>query len=185
MAEAKLKGISFVHFHEYLVEMHGEEGLKLISGGVSPRAAKTITQPNAAEWYPLADLVELERAFVDRFHGGDSTRSALIGCYDLERSVGKVYRFLFKFLEPAFLVKRSAKLWSTLVDQGRVEIEELEANRIVMRIHELNPLHAVYCNDIRGSSLGMLQACGVRTGVVEHTECVLDGKPACRFDIHW
>jgi predicted hydrocarbon binding protein len=51
-----------------------------------------------------------------------------------------------------------------------------------MRVSGLDPIHPIYCHDLRGSFHAALSACGAKNLQVVHTECVLEGKPDCVFD---
>jgi len=147
---------------------------------LSPAVLKVFSFPNASEWYPISWLVEIEKAACELFYGGDYREAWRFGYYDLEVSVSRIYRFLFRFLEPTFLFERTTKLWNTLVDQGRVVLDN-KSNPLTISFHDVHPPHSVYCHDVRGSLMGSLAACGAKDIVVDHPECVLQGKPACVY----
>ena len=114
----------------------------------------------------------------------DVAATERFGRYSLEKSIHQVYMVLFRLLQPTFLIKRSAAAWSTFLDHGRLEVEQKGPNAATLRVHGLDPIHEVYCNDLRGAFLASLEACGTRPEVV-HTACVLKGDPAMVFEAKW
>jgi hypothetical protein len=185
VAEVNVKGISLIHLRDFLVAAHGEEGLRAVAGSLSPGVAKALATPAAMAWYPLKDYVEIERAVIGRFYGGDVSQAARIGRHDLEESLNKVYRFLFQFMEPTFLIKRSARLWNTFISGGGIELEQPTPRSARIRLRDLDTLHPVYCHDLSGSFAGALSACGQGHAVVAHTECRFRGGKACVFEGRW
>jgi len=182
--EASIKGVSLVHLRDYLVSHHGEEGLHQVLQALSPESAQVLNRPFATDWYPLKTMVAIERAIIDQFHGGDPREAYRFGQYDLERAVSRIYRIIFPLLDPTFLVKKSARLFQSMISQGRVRIEQPNPRHLYVYLEELDPLDEVYCNDWRGSLIGMFKACGVDCEV-RHDECRLRGAPHCRYQVTW
>ena len=182
---AKLKGIGVIHLTECIQKSYGDEGWRHVLEHVSPETRRMLESPVAWEWYPVRQVVEAECAVLERFHGGDCTRAFVFGEYSLQQSIHNVYRVLFRLLETGFLVKKSAQLWRTFIDQGSLQVEQLDSKRIRLRVCDFDPVHPAYCHDLRGSFHASLAACGAKTPEVVHTECVLSGAPACLFEARW
>jgi len=98
-----------------------------------------------------------------------------------------VYRFLFKFLSPEVLIQKSAKLWGTFMDGGRLEFEPLSRNSAAVRAVGVAPSSAIWCHEFRGALLGALAVCQTPEAQrsVTETECVFRGGECCRFEIRW
>jgi hypothetical protein len=183
--EPRIKGVSFVHLHDFVAQNHKDEGIDKVVARLTPEQGRAFNVPNATEWYPLTTLIAVERAIVELYYAGDVQEAWRFGQYDLQLSVGRVYRFLFQMLQPTFLIKRGAKLWGTMVEGGKMSVEELEPRHVRVHFDDFNPIDRVYCNDMRGSLLGMLEACGIKSGAVTHPKCVLDGAKSMMFDVTW
>lgn len=184
-AEAKLKGVGVIHLTECIKKTYGDEGWRYVLEHVSPQTRQMLQSPLAWEWYPIRQVVEAECAILERFHGGDCKEAFRFGEYSLQQSINHVYRVLFRLLETGFLVKKSAQLWRTFIDQGSLEVEQVAERQLRLRVCGFDPLHPAYCHDLRGGFHASLAACGAKAPEVVHTECVLSGAPACLFEASW
>ncbi|MGC4114509.1 MAG: hypothetical protein QM765_07835 [Myxococcales bacterium] len=180
-----MKGVAMVHFREYVLKRAGEEGLEEIAATLSPAASKMLTQPAACDWYELAPVVEIEHALVNKFFNGDITAVAQLGEFDAVESISRIYRILFRFLDPATLVKKSSQLWSRYYDRGELKVDQLGPRRLAVHVTGHAPRELIHCHEFRGGLLGCIRVCGFDTGRVEHSACVLSGAPACTYELTW
>ena len=86
-----------------------------------------------------------------------------------------------------YLVEKSAKLWSHMVDQGSFEVAHLDyqASRATVHICGINPVDQVYCYDVLGSITGSMKTCGAKNASATHSACVLMGAEACVYECRW
>jgi hypothetical protein len=184
---ANLKGISFLHLRELVEKEQGRAGLERLTASLSEEARSILALPSPMAWYPLPRLIEIERRYVDLFHAGDVRQAARIGQYDIEASLSGVLKVFMRLVSVSFLVEKTAKLWSQMVDQGRMEFDGFDprSGHGAINVVGLDPIDDVYCNDLRGSYIGAVRACGGKDVVAEHTECVLRGGGKCRFEMRW
>jgi len=185
MAETRLKGIVLVHFRDYVIEKHGEKILDELLAGLSPEASKLLNSPAGYEWYPLKPVVEIEHAIVKRLFGGDLTQIAELGRYDMIEAISKIYRILFRFIDPATIVSVSGKLWSKFHDQGSLTAERVGPREVLVRVQGHQPLDVIHCHEVRGGLLGCFSVCNLPKGRADHLECVLQGAPACLYRLTW
>jgi len=186
MKRPNIKGISFVHLREFIRENFRPEGYEQICKAIRPAARKILELPLAMQWYPLEDLVDIEKTVAETFFGGDYKQAYRIGKYDLMKSIPGVYRPILIFMNATYLLKRSETLWSTMVDCGELRIKaDLDHRRAEATVRGLDPIHEVYCHDVSGSFAGALNACGEKGARVTHPECVLKGGKCCRFELTW
>ncbi|HEY3451289.1 MAG TPA: hypothetical protein VGK67_33330 [Myxococcales bacterium] len=185
MNDTHVKGVALAHFREFALQKVGEKGLEEIAATLSPAAAKAFTSPAACDWYELAAIVEIEHALARRLFNGDETAAAQLGEYDVEESISKVYRILFRLLDPATIIKKSGQLWSRFYDRGEVRVELLGPRRALVHVSGHGPREEIHCHEIRGGLLGCIKVCGIKTGKAEHTACVLKGAPACTYELTW
>ncbi len=167
------------------MSQHGEAGLQRVLARLSPEAGKLLRSWNATVWYPLNHIVEIDLAVLNALYGGDTKQGYRIGHFDTSRSVSKVYRFLFRFLEPTFLLKRSAKLWSNYYDRGALTIEQVGEGQALARLSDFDPVHECLCHVLRGAFAGALEVCQARGVTIGHPECVLEGARTCLFEAGW
>jgi len=184
---ASLKGVIPFHLNQYLLSNFGEDGLGRVCAGLSPSAAQMLRTPVAHQWYPHADFLAAEEQACKLFYGGNYAEAWRFGAYNMEESIAKVYRFLFRFLSPELLMQKSAKLWSTFMDTGRLEFQSLGTSASVMRAIDVRPASTIWCHEMRGALLGALSVCKTPEGQrsVTETECVFRGGTCCRFESRW
>ncbi len=187
MGQAKVKGILAMHLNSYLVSLHGEEGLAQVCAQLRPQVAHLIRSPIAHEWYPHLDFLEVEEAITQVHFGGDITQAWRFGHFNMEQSVHRVYRFLFRLLSPEHLLKKSAKLWGTFMDQGTMKAESLGPRAVALEIEGFVPAKPVWCHEMRGALLGALEVCSIpeAQGRVVETCCAFKGAKRCRFEVSW
>jgi hypothetical protein len=184
-SEPRIKGISFIHFGEYLREKHGQQGLDRVLGAVDPSFRDLPIKAYGHEWYPLRALVECERKYVELFHGGDPRQTAAFGKYDAARQVGAIYRVILRHLSTAFLLKRGPLIWKSYMDRGVCAPRETGPNRVEIDLGGYDPIDQVHCHENVGSFESALEVCGASDARVEHVACRLDGAPACHYVATW
>jgi len=180
----RIKGLSLMHLNDYMRETHGEEGYHRLLAALPPNVAETLKGAFGHEWYPLATLVECEKTFVDMFHGGDVTKTALFGKYDCARQIG-IYRVVLRHLNTDFLVKRGPLIWKNYMDSGECVSRETGDRIFEITLSGYDPMHRVHCYDAAGSFQGAVEVCGGKSVRVEHPTCRLEGGKACVYVCRW
>jgi hypothetical protein len=185
MAVTRIKGISMIHMVDYLKAVHGAGSVDRVAARLSAKSAKALKVGTAFEWFDLPTFVEIERTVIALYYGGDIKEAWRMGKYDMEESMNKVYRFLFRFFSPATLIDRSAKVFHTFVEGGNCAIERVGGTEVRATIEGIEPLDECYCHDLRGSFLGLISLCGLKSGEAEHVTCRLRGDKTCSYHVRW
>lgn len=185
MSHAMTKGVTLLHLHDFVVERFGEPGLAKLRAALPERVARPLGMPNAAEWYPLTDYEQALQTLTDLFFEGDASKAAEFGMYNLEHSIRGVYRVIVWMLSPDVLLQKSARLWGTFLNEGKLESVLVSPGVIKLKVTGLHPTHASWCHGLRGSFLGSLKVCGAQDPKVAHDACVLQGAPECTFTATW
>lgn len=183
--EPRIKGVSFIHFGEFVRETHGQQGLQRILEAVDPANATLLQKAYGHEWYPLRALVECEKKLVELFCGGDPRMVSRFGKYDSVRQVGAIYRVILRHMSTPFLLKRGPLIWKSYMDRGLVVPTQTGPNRIEVELSGYDPIASVHCFENAGSFEGALEVCGAKAAKVEHVACRLEGAPACRYVATW
>ncbi len=181
----RIRGVFLVHLGELLLKEHGPEALEKVAARLSPEAARALRAPANFDWYPMTDAVAIEQAVIDAFYGGDIAQAARFGRFDVHDSLKGIYRFLFRLLDTETLILKAGKVWSKYYDQGRLIAEKVGPRNVLLRVEGFNPVHPIHCHELTGAFYGAVDAARLKTGRVEHSECVLDGKQACLFEVRW
>jgi hypothetical protein len=99
IASPKIKGISFINRHDFVVERFGEDGLARVLAAVKPDTAHALRTSSAVDWFPLEMLVELDLAIVGCLFAGDLSKARIIGEYNVNKAVSRIYRPLMRLLD--------------------------------------------------------------------------------------
>lgn len=181
---ARIKGVAFANRYEYLVSTHGEDGLRRVMGRLSPEDAKVLHLPNASEWYPLETMLRVDQAIVEELLGGDVEKMVDVGAFSWRQNLNVTYRFLFRILSAETVVAQAPSAFRRMLDTGTAAVERLGPKDVVVRYEGFHPVKPTYCRVLRGSLLGILDACRVKGTVADHG-CVFRGDPCCSFRVRW
>ncbi|MGC4120714.1 MAG: hypothetical protein QM765_40280 [Myxococcales bacterium] len=181
----RIKGLSFIHRHGFLLERFGEEGLQRILRGVSPETAQVLRTASAQDWVPLQRLVEVDLAIVETFFGKDLKAGRIIGEYNMNQAISRIYKLVMRLISAEMAVKRTAAVWEKIVQGGALTATMTGPRCGTLMLSGIDPLHRLYCHVLAGGFEGVLHACGEAQARCEHIECVMDGAAACRFEMRW
>lgn len=184
-AEINTKGLSFVHLRQYLLDHFGEKEFDRVCDALSPECAAIFRSPFAHEWYPLKIQAAIEAKTIELLYQGDYRRAEDFGRNDAQKQIGSVYRFLLAIMAPGFLVKKADRLWKLSMSGGRCEVDQVNERGCRVRLSAYNSHHEVLCYDWLGSFKGMLEVCGVKNPVVEHTACRFRSSLYCEYLLRW
>lgn len=183
--ETKIKGISFLHMGLFVEQEFKAAGVQRLHAALAPEVLETLQSSYGHEWYPLAHLVEVEKAVATLFFAGDASQMERFGHFDGLRQIGGIYRIMLKLATPPFLLKQSARIWRTYMDRGELVIQDEGPNTATVAVSGYDPLHVVHCYENIGTFRAGLEVCGAKAPVVRHRACRLQGAPACLFEARW
>ncbi len=185
MAEPKTKGVALIHMAEFIQETWGADGFARYLKALPEDLRGRLQQPNATEWYSLAGHAESIKRLADLFYGGDYSKTDVVGVHNLNKSVNGVYRLVVRLLEPEFLIRKSARLWSAFVDTGTLQVERVGERQLRIWLEGIRSPHPAWCHSVGGSFVGALQACHAKDAKSVHDRCVANGAAACEYQVSW
>jgi len=173
--------------HLFVIDRFGSEGLRKLLTRLPPELGKELEFCTAdrSKWHPLPDVIAVDRAIVETFFDGDITAASQIGIFGMRSAVNGFFRFFFRFLDPVSVSGRIGDLFSNLVRPGRMVFETVGPKEFLVRYENLDPMDRIYCELLRGSVIGTLMACNVKSPKVEHIRCRLDGARECVNRASW
>lgn len=183
--QPQVKGISFINRHTFVTQRFGDAALAQVQARLGEDAARVLRASTASEWYPLAHLVEIDRAIVEVCLAGQAERAREIGAFNLEQASKTVFRLLLRLFEPANALRKAAVLWKRLVDRGSLDAQSTGPTTARVRLDGLKVGDPIYCRVLEGSFISVLRASGAKSVEVEHPECVCHGAEACLFELRW
>lgn len=180
-----MKGVAALNLADFVKAKFGPDGFARLLAGLPPEQAQRLQAPIATEWFPLALHALTLQKMADLFWAGDATKAEAVGVDNLQKSVTGVYRVIVRMLDPEFLIRKSARLWTTFVDTGAMEVDRLADKRLRVRLEGIRSPHPAWCHSVGGSCVGALVACGARSPRCVHDECVFKGGARCAFVVTW
>lgn len=185
MPATLIKGTAFLNRSDFITERFGDDGLRRVRAKLTEAQARLLDFPNAAEWYPIETVLEVDQVIVSELLGGDATRFAEVGAFSLQRNLTGIYRFLFQVLSTQTMLQVGVSAFKKSVSQGSPVFEQRGPGDVVVRYVGFNPQKESYCHFLRGAIGGVLGVCGAKDGTVEKVECALKGQSACAFRVRW
>jgi len=184
--EILCKGVSLLHFHDFVQSRFGDEAWGEVLYKLKPDAREIFTRRILASgWYPYPTYVEAVKIVVECFLDGDIRRAREIGAYNLESSLNTIYRAMYKVGSPAFLMRMSAILWRSYFNVGRMVVEKSGRGFAIARIEDFVPPAEVCCWHITGSMVRGLEFSGASSVKPVHTHCPLKGDRFMRYEARW
>jgi hypothetical protein len=138
----------------------------------------------ASGWYDTRLVGELlalleEAAATD---DGDAWASDLAEAIAKD-NVGGVYRSLFRLITtPAMLEANAQRVWRTYCDEGILVVHAPRAGELQLEIRYWAHHNAHTCRVVGYAIQHVLRAVGYSALVIERTQCISQGDPACAYE---
>ncbi|MEW6737809.1 MAG: hypothetical protein AB1489_41395 [Acidobacteriota bacterium] len=106
------------------------------------------------------------------------------GRFILEDGLSGVYKAFGYVLDPMRLLSKAPIMWTTINDTGRMEVEELAANRVKLNLFDC-PVDISQCWRSTGWATRMLEIAEAKNIQIIHTKCYSRGDNCCEWKIEW
>jgi hypothetical protein len=158
---------------------------------VMPPATRAICQRRllAVEWVSYGDWFRFLDAVCDELLGGDEEKLFALGCKFCERDFGGVYKVFLRFGSPAFILDRTAKVWSTYYDFAKLEatkrVQDGAKSLVRVELSGFLPLrrYPILLHAFVHQTLTMSGAKGL--AVTRHRQRIEDGRLSCGFEVRY
>jgi hypothetical protein len=181
----KLKGGIFRSHMQWVRDHRSAGDLQRLLASLSPELQKAMSGAVLATvWYPFAWLLELDRAIVNLFGGGNNSVMRDLGRYSASINLSTTYKMLDRKLNHEFF-RNSAILHSQFQDFGKVLYEQSGESGGRM-IHTSYPSFSpTFCMSALGYYEGCIESHGGTSARVTEQECQCYGDPSCTFVMTW
>ncbi|MFT3695438.1 MAG: 4-vinyl reductase [Kofleriaceae bacterium] len=165
---------------------HGAGGIDRLKAALNPTLrAQLETGFSKANWYPLADFIELNET-IDRVFGrGDLGLVKLLGRYSADANLTTIYRLFFKVGSVHWILGRAVRLWGAHYDAGFFEVATRGPKAAVLRLRGFPSPHRVHCLAVSGFVERALELSGGKRPIVEESKCRTRGDDHCQMDVSW
>jgi len=184
LGAGNVKG-SMLRAHLDWVRHHAsrEDTIELFES-LSPEVRQRAGSILAATWYPFSMLIEIDRAILRLFGGGEAAFLEQLGAYSAEMNLRGVYRS-FRRADVHDFFTRTAVLHRQFQDFGIARYRELDDAYGMMTHSGYTSYSPLYCASAIGFYRAAVRLHGGADVVVHESRCQCAGAPACVFDIAW
>lgn len=165
--QAQTKGANLVNTITVVRERLGEQEFNALVEELPPNTRTLLKRRIfAVEWIPLSDWMPfLEAIFVKKCASNELVWRQWARAF-CERDFNSVYKMFLKLGSPDFLLDRTARVWSTYNNTGKLEIVEKGTTgndkRITLRLMDFEP-YPLYAVSIHGFIEQLLAMSGAKT----------------------
>jgi hypothetical protein len=182
----RVKGSLMAARPRYLREHWGQTAVDQVVASVGDDARPLLTNEVLPfRWYPMALMAEIDRAIIEGPMQGDVSRMKAFGSEIARYDLPTLYKMLFRFGTPSFVVKRLNIAYATYIDGGRVQIEVPAREQARVTLHDAVLPNYLCTHGISGWITAALELSGANHVQVEESQCLHEGAPRCCWDSHW
>lgn len=186
MPDAQLKGSAYLSTLAFIETHYGAGAKQRVLARLSDDDRTVLGHaPLAIQWYPLAPFPRLLRAMEDELGRGDLSLVTERGTWAAVQDMRTVHRVLLKFVTPQWVIDKGMKIWPNFHTSGRWEAKREGDKGARATLQDLGVVDEAMCATLKGWILGLLQLAGIKTAVVEHSECRTRGAPSCVYQVSW
>jgi hypothetical protein len=185
-SDINVKGSGFAYTLEYIQSAYGEAAAAQVLARLSEPSRQTITFALASGWYPVELVGELMAAIRAELERNDPKIIVTVSRESAKATFNRVYKLFFKLGSPAFIVRRVASVWSTIVSAGSLAVVEHGDRHLVVRLTDFAYQNPDYCGQrLLGWFCAPLELSGCELVEAEHTACTAHGAPHCEWRFAW
>ena len=181
---ARVKGLTFADAKLFVSERGGDEAWRRLRALLPATDQALLDEVIAVGWYPLeAQLHVLEAMPVAL---GDSITAVMrdYARFAAARHVGRVYRLLFRFANPALVLEKSGEYWSRFYDTGEWKVVREAPNKARGELVGFVN-HAVFCESMNQYIEQLFGLVGAKDVRVSHVRCRTRGDGSCAWTVEW
>ncbi len=183
----KVKGATLAGRLSYVRRHHGEDAVERVLAALKDRegAAAIARGPSRTEWYPFTWFIDLIEC-IDRVCGqGDGALYRPMAAQVAEDDMSTVYKVLFRFASPLFIVSRASEVWRNYYDSGLMQIMDSRANSALLEVRGFETPHPAHCESVAGWAQRVIEMTGKKDAMARHEECRAKGHERCVFELSW
>lgn len=183
-AEMSVKGTLMAARRRFVAARYGDDASERVRAALEGRARELYDNAISFSWYPLTEMVEIDRAILSQVMDGDLRAFDAFGEEVALHDLPTIYRVLLRVGSPGFLLKRAQVAYGAYFRGGRIQHEGSAAGEAGVIYDGLMPYYL--CRYAVG---GWLRAAvgltGTKDVVVTKAECAHHGHERCRWHIDW
>jgi uncharacterized protein (TIGR02265 family) len=182
----RVKGTLISARPRYVRERWGEAALDDVASRVGPELRHLLYDELLSfRWYPMVDMVALDHAIIEGPMAGDATQMKAFGSEIARYDLPTVYRMLFRFGTPTFVVKRMNIAYATYIEGGRISVDTPGPGEAKLTLRDAVLPRFLCTHGIAGWITAALELSGAAEVMVEEVACRHDGDAHCQWHARW
>lgn len=150
-----------------------------------PARRHLIDRPQAFSWYPIGEMIEIDRLLVLGPMQGDIGRMRAFGHEIASYDLPTIHKVLFYVGTPSFVLKRIGIAYGMYFRGGSAHAEAIDDSTMRVRFEDAAyPLY-LCAHGISGWLAAAVELSGGKHVAVEHERCVHAGDAACGWNVGW
>lgn len=182
----KSKGFTLRGAMGFVEAKYGPGSMEKVMERVDPDLRETLAGlVHPSSWYPFRFQVELYEAIDRAFGRGDFALCREIGRYTAEAEANSFHKVLIKLASLKSWLRVAGSMWGMYYSAGNLRVEEMGDAGGTMGVTSFHPISRAFCEDLAGWLQKTAEMSGKKGVSVTHTQCLLDGAPACLYHATW
>jgi uncharacterized protein (TIGR02265 family) len=136
-------------------------------------------------WYPFALGQKVDAAIVKVLGKGDQNFFKKVGAASAQSNLTTVHKHFLAPGNPAAFLAHAPLIYRFYYDTGRREYQATGPTSGVLTTYDAETFSHVDCLTVIGWYEEALRMCGAKDVVMVEEECRANGKPHCRYRVHW
>ncbi len=181
----EVKGTLLGARRRYVLERWGQAALDDVVSRLSePDRGPVLSPVLPFAWYPMRTLMEIDRAIVLGPMKGDVREMKHFGSTIARYDLPTVYKMLFKFGTPAFVIKRVSIPYGQYFKGGTMRGESRAPNTAAVTMEGVFPEYLCKWG-VSGWFTAAIELSGGQDVEVTEVDCIHQGRAACRWEARW
>jgi len=169
----------------YVETLPGPDPVKRLTEAVDDDTRKMLSgMVLASTRYPLRRLVNVFETADRVFGRGDLALCWEMGRLGADFEVKMLHKLFLQAGTLDYWLRIAGSTWRLYYNAGKLTAKT-EREHGTVRLTEFNPISKAFCYRFGGWVRGVVELSKGRNVTVRHTDCVLDGKPACVWEGTW
>lgn len=183
----QVKGTSLIATEKFIRQQFGSDGyerfLQALPQGSKTLFSSTVLSPN---WYPIEDAFYRPMQTVcDLFYQGKAQGAREMGHFSALDALKGVYKVFVRVASVDFVLKKTANIFATYYQPGKMEVAERGDRRIILRMTGISMPHPLLEERICGYLEGALEVCGEKEGRVLVAKSMASGDDCTDFVVRY
>ncbi len=184
---ATVKGLIINGVKDFMLEKYGEQGFKNFLKKTPQEDLPVWTEKRviATSKIPASVYKNMFDSFECLWGSGDGKKFQAAAAYVAFQDLGSVMKFFMKVGSPSFVAQRFPSVWKQYFSAGEVKIIQLKTNFAEMLLEGASEYGRAGCLGTLGWTRAALEYAGAKNLHIDHSECLFQGRSACRFIFKW